>query len=107
MEHSSYYPGGHSTSYYQPFQMHTYGSKYYNQESYGKYDDDKDSHYQPDYHNQQYNPISSYYHAYAPKYGGEHTSHYMPSYTPYYGSYYNEQPKHDDYHAPHHFDMHH
>ncbi|EGT32803.1 hypothetical protein CAEBREN_07242 [Caenorhabditis brenneri] len=113
MEHNSYYPGGHSTSYYQPYQTHTYGSKYYNTESYGKYDEHgnngKDSHYEPTY----YNPVASYYHSYMPKYHGGHNDYYTKynQYTPYYGGShqqnYYEQPKHDDYHGrDHHFDMH-
>ncbi|CAI2319924.1 unnamed protein product [Caenorhabditis sp. 36 PRJEB53466] len=114
MEHSSYYPGGHSTSYYSPYQMHTYGSKYYNSESYGKYDEHGNNNnnngnnkYEPSY----YNPAATYYHSYMPKYHGGQNDYYTKynQYTPYYGGsghgHYYEQPKHDDYHSGHHFDM--
>uniref|UniRef100_A0A8R1EQY8 Uncharacterized protein n=1 Tax=Caenorhabditis japonica TaxID=281687 RepID=A0A8R1EQY8_CAEJA len=107
MDHKSYYPGGHSSSYYQPFQMKTYDTKYSNAESYGKYDEHgNNGKYEPSY----YNPAASYYHSYMPKYHGGQNDYYTKynQYTPYYGGesshggHYYDQPKHDDYH----YDLH-
>ncbi|CAI2319936.1 unnamed protein product [Caenorhabditis sp. 36 PRJEB53466] len=91
--------GGSSHPFKPVYLPNPYGSKY---ESYGKYDDHKESHYQP-----------SYYHdSYEPKYGGNDEKHggadyyssYQPSHQPYYGSsYYNEQPKYNDYHSSQHY----
>lgn len=76
---------------FKPVYLSPYGSKY---ESYGKYDDHKDSHYQPSYYHDSYEP--KYNSGHDQKSGNDYYSSYQPSHQPYYGgSYYNEQPKYN------------
>ncbi|CAO4361997.1 unnamed protein product [Caenorhabditis nigoni] len=76
---------------FKPVYLNPYGNKY---ESYGKYDDHKDSHYQPTYYHDSYQP--KYNEGHDQKYGNDYYSSYQPSHQPYYGSsYYNEQPKYN------------
>uniref|UniRef100_A0A8R1HTM1 Uncharacterized protein n=1 Tax=Caenorhabditis japonica TaxID=281687 RepID=A0A8R1HTM1_CAEJA len=91
----------YGSGYFKPAYLSPYGSKY---ESYGKYDDHgKDSHYQPSYHHDSYEP--KYGSGHESQHGKDYYSSYQPSHQPYYGSgYYSEQPKYNDYHSAHYYD---